>query len=96
MQKIRDEFEEYLISLEYSIETPSGNPSTVTDYCRRIEKVCNVEGMSWDSLAKNIEQIVKEYDKGGIKEEAGRKSHNAVINALKRYWDFIDYSQNNK
>ena len=33
-------FENYLIKEGYSQYTPSGNPSTVYDYCRRVERVC--------------------------------------------------------
>ena len=93
MKNLKEQFEEYLISLGYSVETPKRHPSTVYDYCKRVERVCSVEKLTWESLAEQIDFIVSEYDIGGIKENDGKKSHNAVINALKRYCDFIKYKQ---
>ncbi|GAB6106881.1 hypothetical protein [Fusibacter bizertensis] len=83
-------FEDYLIKQGYSVKTPSGNPSTVYDYIKRIDRVCLNENMTWNELAGQIYTVVTQYDIGGCKEELGRKSHNAVINALKRFGDFVD------
>ena len=40
---IKKQFERYLISKGYSQTTPSGNPSTVYDYIKRIDKICKFE-----------------------------------------------------
>lgn len=82
-------FQNYLIEQGYSLTTPSGNPSTVYDYQKRIDKVCEWEGCTWEILATNISKIVAEYDVGGSKETEGNKSHRAVINALKRFEIFV-------
>ena len=87
---MRKEFENYLILQGYSLTTPSGNPSTVYDYLKRIDKVCIWENCTWEMLAMNISQIVRMYDVGGLKENWGNLSHRAVINALKRFRDFLN------
>lgn len=86
---MKNQFEKYLINQGYSLTTPSGNPSTVYDYQKRIDKVCEWENCSWETLALNISVIVVLYDVGGAKEELGNKSHRAVINALKQFKNFV-------
>ena len=36
-----EKFMKYLIQQGYSEYTPSGNPSTVYDYAKRIQKICH-------------------------------------------------------
>jgi len=86
---MKNQFEKYLINQGYSLTTPSGKPSTVYDYQKRIDKVCEWENCSWETLALNISRIVVLYDVGGAKEELGNKSHRAVINALKQFKNFV-------
>lgn len=86
---MKDGFEKYLIANGYKQYTPKGLPSTVYDYLKRIDFVCGEEQMNWQQLATNIDSIVSTYDIGGEKETLGNKSHRAVINALKRYKEFI-------
>ena len=84
------EFKNYLISQGYSVVTPSGNPSTVYDYIKRIDKIIEWENLSsWNELAKNISKYVSLYNIGGIKESYGQKSHAAVINALLAFQRFL-------
>ena len=85
---MKEQFRHFLINTGYKETTPSGHPSTVYDYMKRIEKVCEWENESWETLATNIDDIVRMYDVGGSKEERGKKSHSAVINALRRYKEF--------
>ena len=84
-----ERFKNYLIEEGYREYTQSGNLSTVYDYCKRINKVCEEEKCTLDELAFNIDKIVKKYDVGGEKEKSGRTSHNSVINALKRFKEFL-------
>ena len=81
-------FETYLIKQGYSEQTPSGHPSTVYDYGKRVEKICTKEMISIVKLAENIDFYVRKYDVNGIEEAFGKKSHSANINALKRFQDF--------
>jgi hypothetical protein len=83
-----ESFKRYLIEQGYSEYTPSGNPSTVYDYEKRIEKICEREGISVQQLADNIGVYVKKYDTFGSEEEFGKRSHNAFICALKRFEEF--------
>lgn len=83
------EFESYLIYQGYKQRTLTGRPSTVYDYTKRIDKICEWEGLSWEALATNISQVLAEYNEGGVKQHLGEKSHRAVINALKRFKEFL-------
>ena len=83
-------FEEYLINAGYKAETDTGNPSTVFSYTNAIKKVLEDEGLSWTSLQNDIENIVPLYDIGGSKQHIGAKSNCTVINALKRFNEFVN------
>lgn len=86
---MKKQFEEYLISKGYKQTTPSGNPSTVYDYVKRINNICKWENITWEELANNIQVYLPQYDIGGKKEDLGKKSHNAVINDLRRFSEFV-------
>ena len=87
---LRTGFEKYLIEQGYKVTTPSGNPSTVYDYIKRIDKIIEWENLySWDELATNISKYVKLYGIGGVKQAYGQKSHAAVINALLAFQRYL-------
>ena len=83
-------FEEYLANAGYCEYTALGNPSTVFSYTHAIKKVLEEEGLSWYSLQNDIENIVPIYDIGGAKQHIGAKSNCTVINALKRFCEFVN------
>lgn len=85
----KEQFKKWLISQGYSERTPSGHPSTAYDYPNRIDKICDWENITWETLAKNITTILSQYDTGGAKEIYGKKSNSAFINALKRFSEFL-------
>ena len=88
---MREQFKEYLIKEGYKEYTPSGLPSTVYDYIKRIDFICEEENLlNWNQLAGNVDKYVAMYDVGGRKEFLGELSHRAVINALKRFRDFLN------
>ena len=87
---IETAFEVYLINAGYCPYTACGNPSTVFSYIRAIKKVLEEEGISWHSLQNSIENIVPLYDIGGSKQHIGAKSNCTVINALKRFKEFVN------
>ncbi len=91
-EKALNGFKSYLIRCGYAEYTPSGLPSTVYDYVGRIQKVLEWESMSLAELNQNIERICREYDTGGRKHELGEISHRSVINALKRYREYLSAS----
>lgn len=84
----KGDFEQYLIGCGLSVVTPSGKPSTVYDYLKRIDRVCDREGISWQTLRENIGAINAKYAIGGIEEDYGSRSHNAVRAALQKYLEF--------
>lgn len=86
---MKQKFEEFLIQRGYRKYTANGNPSTVYDYIKRIDTVCQWEKMDWRDLAENIEKILHDYEKKGAKSDLGAKSHNAVRCALRCFRDFI-------
>lgn len=83
-----ENFKTYLIKQGYSERTPSGNPSTVYDYGKRVENILERERISILKLTENIDFYVIKYDTEGIEAEYGNKSHRAIINALKRFQEF--------
>lgn len=85
-----EKFVIYLIYQGYQEYTPSGHPSTAYDYSRRVLKVCEREGISLESLKENIALYIDKYDTFGSEAEFGSKSHRAVINALKRFGEFVN------
>ena len=90
---MQEQFKKWLIRKGYKEYTPSGNPSTVYTYVKCIDKVCKIENLSWDALAKNIDYIVPLYDKNGEKANIGKQSHNSVISALKQFQEFVKDTQ---
>ena len=85
---MKAKFREWLVGKGYSVITPNGAQSTVDDYPKRVEKVCEWENMTWSAIAEEIERIIQEYGDGGVKAEKGNMSHKAVINALRRFKEF--------
>lgn len=94
-------FKNYLIEQGYKEITPSGHPSTVYDYGKRIERVCERERITIKELADNISRYVAKYDTFGSEAEYGQKSSSSVINALRRFEEFykqikMESDNNNK
>lgn len=87
---IETAFEEYLANAGYCEYTDAGNPSTVFSYVHAVKKVLEEEGLSWYTLQRDIENIVSIYDVGGSKQHIGAKSNSTVINALKRFREFVN------
>lgn len=86
----KEAYKSYLLSFGYKEYTPSGNPSTVYQYIKSVESVLEWENLTWIGLAFNISSIRRKYDRGGISQTQGELSHNTVINALRRFEEFVD------
>lgn len=82
-------FRKYLVEKGYKEYTPSGLESTVGQYIDAVEKVLEEERMSIEEFNRRINEICCLYDIGGAKESIGERGHRTVINALKRYREFI-------
>lgn len=88
--EVLNRFELYLESKGYKVVTPKGLPSTTYDYAHvRIPFVIHEERISIQTLMNDIDHYVKIYDFRGSKSALGNKSHRSVINALKRFQEFI-------
>lgn len=88
---MKEEFENYLLDFGYKETTPSGGKSTVPQYVDSIDKIVQWEHLgSWEQLVPKLPILLREYETGGIKEHLGARSKRTVINALKRFADFID------
>lgn len=77
------EFRKYLEGREYK-------PSTVGQYISSIEKIILWESYSgWQDVVDNINVLVRNYEIGGIHSELGARGHNTVINALRRFKEYL-------
>lgn len=79
MQK---QFEQYLLTKNYS-------PLTSIDYPARLERLCRKEKFSYEYLAQHLAEIMPQYEKTGKKSSYGKRSHSSVINALRRFSEFL-------
>ena len=79
MQK---QFEEYLLANNY-------RPTTSIDYPARLERLCRKEKISYEHLAQHIYEIMPQYENTGKKSSYGKRSHSSVINALRRFAEFL-------
>ena len=82
-------FRKYLIDKGYKEYTASGLDSTVGQYITAVEIVFLEERLSVEEFNRRINEICRLYDIGGAKESIGERGHRTVINALKRYREFI-------
>lgn len=83
-------FRKYLVEKGYKEFTASGLDSTVGQYITAVGMVFEEEKMSIEEFNRRINEICFLYDIGGAKESIGERGHRTVINALKRYREFID------
>ena len=79
---LKEDFKSYLAESGYE-------PTVVYAYPRGIGIVCAEEHISWKTLLQNINKIIPLYSKDGVKEDIGNYQNKTVINALKRYRDFV-------
>ena len=85
-------FRKYLIGKGYKEFTAKGLDSTVGQYISAVGMVFEEERLSVEEFNRRINEICRLYDIGGAKQSLGEKGHRIVINALKRYREFIDPS----
>lgn len=82
MQK---QFEQYLQSKNY-------RSTTSIDYPARLERLCRKEKISYEHLAQHLAEIMPQYERTGRKSSYGKRSHSSVINALRRFAEFLSDS----
>lgn len=79
---LREIYEQYLINLGHQ-------PSGVVSYVRAVERIVKRENLTWDTLANDIGNIVRKYDRGGSEEEFGSRSKRTYISALRRFQEML-------
>ena len=62
-----NKFREYLISKGFKEYSANSRPSTCVDYCWRISKIIEKEGISIEDLSTNINKYLELYGKLGEK-----------------------------
>ena len=83
-------FMDWLKQEDYKDWTGTGYPSTIYQYVGAIKRVMakeNIESLS--DLTQHIQLLIRKYGPYGPMKEYGSSGHNTVINALKRFMDFI-------
>ena len=86
------DFESFMLKNGYSAKTENDTKSTVYSYVSSVKAVMNEEGLTWAELYHRISNIASEYDVGGSKSEIGDRGNRTVINALRRFEDFVNHS----
>ena len=86
----KEKFINWLKIEHYKDWTMNGYKSTIFQYVYAIESVMKNEGIeSFSELTEHIQRLIREYSYFGPKKDFGEKSHNTVINGLKRFMDFL-------
>lgn len=84
-----DDFYIYLTNKKYA-------DNTKNSYVYSVKRVAEWENINIITLAEKIDEILLKYDKGGIYQDRGQIGNATVINALKRFAEFINYFQLNQ
>lgn len=84
-----NKFQAYLVSKGYKEFSANSNPSTAMDYCWRIGRIVEKEGITLETLSSEIQKYLEEYGRQGQKWCVGRRSHESYINALKQFRKFV-------
>ncbi len=87
---MKEAFYNYLLDLGYKDSTPSGAPSTIPQYINAIEKIIAWEHLgNWEQIIQHLPILLRKYDVGGEKAHLGAIGHNTIINALRRFAEFV-------
>lgn len=91
---IRDSYKQWLIEQGLQTRTPSKHSSTVTEYLRRIDRICDKHYKShnaaaWNKLAKNIASMLISYTECQNKEYFINKKN---IDTFLQYFNYISNS----
>lgn len=84
-----NKFREYLIGKGFKEYSANSNPSTIEDYCWRISKIIEKEGISLEKLSADIAKYLELYGPKGEKWTTGRRSHHSYFQALRHFRKFI-------
>lgn len=86
----KEKFMDWLKKEDYSEWTGAGYPSTIHQYIYSIESVMKIENIeSFSALTEHIQLLIRKYGQYGSMRDYGNRSHGTVINALKRFMEFL-------
>ena len=84
-----DGFHVYLTKRKYSDNTKNA-------YVYSVQRVAaEWEDINIKTLAEKIDEIRPKYDKGGIFQDKGQIGNATVINALRRFTEYVNYIKSN-
>ena len=82
MQTQLTQFQDYLLGSGFTLLSS-------IDYAWRISKIAEKEGITLESLSKELQRYLQEYGRQGQKWMIGKKSHASYYNALKQFRKFV-------
>ena len=86
----KERFEKWLKKEGYKDWSDAGNPSTIAHYIYWVNRIKNEEGIKdWSDLPDHMMYLLNLYGENGAKKEYGENGNCAVINALRRYSEFL-------
>ncbi len=86
----KEKFMQWLKEKDYKDWTQEGYPSTIYNYVYWIERVMKKENIdSFSELTNEIQELIRSYGEYGSKRNFGEKGHSTVINALKRFLEYL-------
>ena len=86
----KDDFINYLRKEGYKEWSQNGNKTTIPEYVYSIERVMKLEGVeTWSEFTDHIQTCLFKYGEYGEMSEFGKESHSTVINALKRFMEYL-------
>ena len=83
------QFRNFLIQRGFKEYSASGRTSTCYDYCYRLCKLIEKEGITLEKLSSEIQKYLEEYGRQGPKWIIGKKSHESYYNAIKQFNKFV-------
>ncbi|MDR2365537.1 MAG: hypothetical protein LBD68_06760 [Zoogloeaceae bacterium] len=82
-------FQDYLRDSRRNLRGWVYEQNTVYAYTNSVKMVREREVLTWDDFVAKIGSLVAEYGTGGAKQDIGEEGHRTVINALKRFEEYI-------
>ena len=84
-----NKFQAYLVSKGYKEFSANSNPSTAMDYCWRIGRIIEKEGITLEEFSNNIQKYMELYKRNGERWNLSKRSHESYYNAIKNFRKFI-------
>lgn len=86
----KENFKRYLRKNGYKEWSDAGNETTISSYVYWIERVMEREHINtWSEFTDHIQGILRKYGEYGEMRCFGKEAHSTVINALKRFMEYL-------